>query len=68
MTALQSPTAGTGDSLTSAPDAAGFDLYRLDCAVDALRDATLSQSDRAALARISLNIIDLMETYDGHAH
>lgn len=51
-----------------ADDGCGFDLYRLDCAVDALKGQTLSQSDRAELARISLNIIDLMETYDGHAH
>lgn len=46
----------------------GFDIYRLDCAVDALRDARLSQSDRAELARISLNLTDLMEAPNGHAH
>lgn len=46
----------------------GFDLYRLDCAVDAIRAATLTTTDRAELARISLNLTDIMETYDGHAH
>ena len=68
MTLHQSPTAGTGVSLTSAPDAAGFDLFRLDCAVDALRGQNLSHNDRAELARISQNLIDLMEAHNGHAH
>lgn len=59
---IQSPTAGTGDSLTSAPDALGFDLFRLDCAVDAIRDAHLSADDRAELARIAANLADILET------
>lgn len=45
------------------PEAAprGFDLYRLDCAVDALRGADLSHNDRAELARIAANLADIME-------
>lgn len=62
MTATQSPTATEGrSSRTSAPDAVGFDLYRLDCAVDALRDQRLSHNDRAELARIAANLADIME-------
>ena len=42
-------------------DAAGFDLYRLDCAVDALRAATLTTTDRIELARIAANLAAFME-------
>lgn len=55
-----------GGSTGSPPGAddleAGFDLFRLDCAVDALRHANLSQHDRAELARIAANLADIMET------
>ena len=62
MNATQSSTGKAGRvANNSLPDATGFDLYRLDCAVDALRDARLSQSDRAELARIAANLADLME-------
>lgn len=55
-TTMASATANNG-----AEGVVGFDLYRLDCAVDALRDAHLSQSDRAELARIAANLADIME-------
>ncbi|WP_312126071.1 hypothetical protein [Brevundimonas sp.] len=38
----------------------GFDLYRLDCAVDALKGQDLSHH-QAELARIVSNLLDLLE-------
>lgn len=38
----------------------GFDIHRLDCAVDALRGADLS-AHREELTRILVNLLDLME-------
>lgn len=62
MTATQSSTGKAGRvANNSLPDATGFDIYLLDNAVDALRDAHLSQSDRAELARIAANLADIME-------
>lgn len=56
------------DPKKALPEADGFDIYKLDCAVDALRDVTLSADDRAELARIFHNLTDLMEAHNGHAH
>ena len=62
MRATQSSTGKAGVGANNPPsDAAGFDLYRLDCAVDALRAATLTTTDRIELARIAANLADLME-------
>ena len=61
MSALQSSAAKAGRAANN-PLSDGFDLYRLDCAVDALRGQGLSQNDRAELARIAANLADIMET------
>lgn len=63
----QSSTAGTGVSLISAPDAVEYDLFRLDCAVDALRGTDLTGHGEM-IARIQSNLNDLMETQHGYAH
>lgn len=46
---------------------ADYDVFRLDCAVDALRDADLSPY-REELIRIRDNLDNLMETANGNAH
>jgi hypothetical protein len=62
MTTTQSFTGKAGVGANNPPSgAAGFDLYRLDCAVDALRTATLTATDRTELARIAANLADIME-------
>jgi hypothetical protein len=62
MIATQSPTGKAGRAAKNPlSDAAGFDLYRLDCAVDALRASVLTATDRAELARIAAKLADLME-------
>ena len=62
MTTTQSPTGKAGVGANNPPSGvAGFDLYRLDCAVDALRAAVLTATDRAELARIAAKLADLME-------
>lgn len=63
MTATQSTTAKAPVSpkKRAGEGCEGFDLYRLDCAVDALRGQTLSRNDRAELARIAANLADIME-------
>lgn len=53
--------AGEGEPNKTPSGFAGFDLYRLDCAVDALRAATLTATDRTELARIAANLADIME-------
>lgn len=50
---------GTG-SMLAEDFAVEFDLYRLDCAVDALKGADLTQH-REAIRRIADNLRDLME-------
>lgn len=53
---------GAGDGLTfRADDPAGleYDVFRLDCAVDALKGADLTPY-RAELARIAHNLADLL--------
>jgi hypothetical protein len=50
---------GTG-SMLAEDFAVEFDLHRLDCAVDALKGADLTQH-REALARIASNLADLLE-------
>lgn len=62
MTTTQSSTGKAGVGANNPPsDADGFDLYRLDCAVDALRAATLTTTDRIELARIAANLAAFME-------
>lgn len=67
MTLHQSSAAKAGRAANN-PLSDGFDLFRLDCAVDALRDVQINPDDRAELARIYQNLTDLMETQNGHAH
>ena len=52
-----------------ADDPAGleYDVFRLDCAVDALKGADLSPH-ASTLQRIASNLNDLMEKTYGHAH
>lgn len=61
MTTL-SPTARASDRANNpAGDAVEFDLFRLDCAVDALRGADLSPF-RPELRRIADNLNDMIGT------
>ena len=53
--------AGEGEPNKTPSGFDGFDLYRLDCAVDALRAATLTTTDRIELARIAANLAAFME-------
>lgn len=70
MTLHQSTTAMAGGGANNPPsDAAGFDLYRLDCAADALiAGPPLSRAEQQELARIIENLTALKETPNGHAH
>lgn len=60
--ALQSATAKAGVGANNPPSGAdvGFDVFRLDCAVDALRGQDISQH-RQELARVAANLLDLLE-------
>lgn len=54
------PVGDGADEYPFAADPVGFDVYRLDSAVDALRGADLS-TYRDELTRIAGNLADLME-------
>ena len=69
MTLHQSTATDGRSSPISASTSAAVEylLHRLDCEIDALRGEDLS-AYRAVLARLSLNLTDIMETTNGHAH
>lgn len=64
MTLHQSPTAMAGSEPNKTlPDAAGFDLYKLDCIADALRSGPpLTREEQHELRRVIENLSPLLET------
>jgi hypothetical protein len=57
-------TATSGSPNKGSPDAAGFDLFKLDCIADRLiAGAPLTRDEQHELRRVIENLTPLMETF-----